>query len=534
MKLKLLSVLAALSLVLVFLPGMVPHAHAEESAPNARQAMSPDYDGGVINRHTDFNKDGYCDICPNHHLDHTYENSLWYADQTYHYPVCTVCEEYDETAGVLHSDEDENLFCDTCGQNVCKHAQDYVPTANGDGTHTGFCYTCSNTITEPCDKTYGQDWDETGHWDTCFCGYAFPDSAKKHTFQYKNCEKSIPAGHWLVCDNCYYECYEAHTKTIGTCGTCGNRLGTVYDVYVAGVGLNQGRYLDTTGHVTDTKPEGGYAYYKNGVLELNNFTNGDECGLWLDHADNAYYAAVFATKDLMLNLVGQNSLTSPATGYDEILDTSFYGDGLASVGDLTIQGPGSLTVSAANDGMRTEGDITISGGTVTVQSGNLGISGSSVTVSGGSVTVDALTLSALSARLGSVTITGDYLELTAGIDAVVTAKKGIAVEGDVALPKGVTVTMSETGSLIPMEVGTTLIIASPFSVELKGNILHLTKTPQGLTVLVAAYDSEGKLVALQVEDTPGEIVEITVTGETVSVFFLNAGSAPIRETLAVT
>ena len=114
-------------------------------------------------------------------------------------------------------------------------------------------------------------------------------------------------------------------------------------VYVGGVELPSGMYLavDST-EPTDTKPAGGYAYYENGVLTLNNYTYEGEGYLYYADSDEYnYYAAIYTDKAVTLILKGENSLTL----------TSEAGDGISAESDLTIDGSGSLNITSTGDGI---------------------------------------------------------------------------------------------------------------------------------------------------------------------------------------
>ena len=112
---------------------------------------------------------------------------------------------------------------------------------------------------------------------------------------------------------------------------------------------------------------------------------------------------------------------SPDTDDAENLDTT-------SLGNVTVSG-GTLTLTAANDGVQADGDLTISGGTfaVTANGGHTtaltddsasckGLkAGKTLTVSGGTFTVDSAD-DALHAN--DVTVSGGTLTLASGDDAV--------------------------------------------------------------------------------------------------------------------
>ena len=114
-------------------------------------------------------------------------------------------------------------------------------------------------------------------------------------------------------------------------------------VFVGGVELPGGMYLAVDSTVpTATKPQGGYAYYKDGVLTLNNYTYEGEGYLYYADSDEYnYYAAIYTDKAVTLILKGENSLTL----------TSEAGDGISAEGNLTIDGTGSLNITSTANGI---------------------------------------------------------------------------------------------------------------------------------------------------------------------------------------
>ncbi len=136
----------------------------------------------------------------------------------------------------------------------------------------------------------------------------------------------------------------------------------VYDLYVFGVGLDDGDYLSVGAtETTDTPPEqGGYAYYKDGVLTLNEV----EC-MTLGHkyevSPNYYsYAAIYSEKDLVIRLAGDVSIKS----------TYEYGEMIYVKGALSIIGDGTLAtdsyygITADTIAIDTPVDIVTAGGAI--------------------------------------------------------------------------------------------------------------------------------------------------------------------------
>ena len=481
--------------------------------------------------HADTDGNSYCDICNYEIHEHTYEYDIWYTEGGYHYPECDSCPHYDSEKGAqcvdllvdhvcdvchrytdwlcvdadndhvcdvcqreLHDlcvDADNDHDCDvqtcqrymrelcapsaegewicaSCGRNFCNHYIINTPVPNGDGTHTATCYYCG-TMTEDC-TAWHYDYDETTHTVFCECGYKI--GAEEHNYSWD--VRSL-TGHVVYCENCYHQSEPMpHTTQNGTCEICQMQVTPYEDVYVGGVGLKDGQYLDNSGNVTATQPQGGYAYYKDGVLELNGYVYAGHGFLWREFSSGEPEgAALYATKALILVLKGENSLQ--ITRPDMVEGSYNYGDGITSEQDLTVRGEGSLSIQVEDDGIQMDsGDVTIEGGTLTVSSGdhgfdlgdNITVTGGTVqmtagddgfnvsgdiTISGGSVTIDAED-NGLDSGDGSVEISGGTVEIRTedvnGIDAwedvvisggyitIEAGEMGIHTYGDVVISGG--------------------------------------------------------------------------------------------------
>ena len=134
-------------------------------------------------------------------------------------------------------------------------------------------------------------------------------------------------------------------------------LATTYnDVKVNGVSLGDGEYLTsnaaTAASISSTEPTTYVAWYKNGVLTLNNFTGKSNSGIVLQGAPAA---------DLIIKLIGNNTITP--------YDTGIQGNSAA----------GSITITADSD---SNGKLTIN--MPNSERSAFGINGSanSVTISG--------------------------------------------------------------------------------------------------------------------------------------------------------
>ena len=159
------------------------------------------------------------------------------------------------------------------------------------------------------------------------------------------------------------------------------RASVAYDVFIGGVALNDGDYLAVGATApTKEKPSGGYAYYSNHTLTLNNFTY-KGTGI-ITPLSSWEKALVFGQNLQTIHLVGTNSLV---------------GAGETSVGigveftDLTVTADegGSLSITNVGEGFIYVKAVNLSGGTVQLNTINGGITCGEFTVSGGSLTIEA-------------------------------------------------------------------------------------------------------------------------------------------------
>ena len=129
------------------------------------------------------------------------------------------------------------------------------------------------------------------------------------------------------------------------------RIAAGSEVYVAGVGMSDGDYLavDATA-VTTTKPSGGYAYYKDGTLTLNNYSYKGG-GYYYDYE----YTIIYSCNDLTINLVGSNTLEQTHGSSNAV-----WVEGAS----LTIGGDGTLVSTDDCYGLYAEVDVTVNGGTI--------------------------------------------------------------------------------------------------------------------------------------------------------------------------
>ncbi|MBO7151115.1 MAG: carbohydrate-binding domain-containing protein, partial [Clostridia bacterium] len=203
-------------------------------------------------------------------------------------------------------------------------------------------------------------------------------------------------------------------------------------VYVGGVGLFDGDYLKAGAtETTKVRPAaGGYAYFKDGVLTLKDYTFQGQGSVFEVYEDDGEiyesYALILASEDVIIELVGENKLTN---GYDD------YSYGIYGSGTVTIRGEGSLWLDTNDDGVYAK-HFVMESGTVTFISGDDAFIVDSLTVSGGTL----ISLSWYGVyRSQSVSITGGefyVLSLDDGEGEVAVCTESFTMDGGLLVIKG--------------------------------------------------------------------------------------------------
>jgi hypothetical protein len=173
-------------------------------------------------------------------------------------------------------------------------------------------------------------------------------------------------------------------------------------VYVAGIGMSSGDYLEVGATATTTTaPDDNYAYYADGVLTLHNYSYEGE--------ETYSGALIYSADDLLILLEGDNTLS-----YNGI----YSGYGISVKASLTLTegvDGGSLTVDT-KDGIYSADDLTIDGGEYTITAEYDGIDAKAAAVIMNSdVTIDAY--HAISSD-GNIVISNSTLDITAEYDSI--------------------------------------------------------------------------------------------------------------------
>lgn len=461
---------------------------------------------------TDENGDHTCDgencgekmewLCADENGDHTCDNEK--------------CQRHMKE---LCSSEEETIYCDVCDRNFCAH--DYLISCESldDGTHSGICDYCGEDVIEDC-YVWEYVYDEEKHYERCVCEYVLDEA--EHTFEEGYIYKTSVTGHWLGCDDCAFEKYEEHKFSEGEC-ICGTEEDEASDIYVGGKALENGEYIDNEGNITTRKPAGGYAYYKDGVLELNNYEFIGKGVYSLKNTDilEYQYAAVFATKDLTIKLVGKNTIVETST--DEM--EGVYGNSIFVIGDLTFEGEGRLNIPEGDDG------IEVHDGTVTIKEGHVKIG-----------TDDPVTDDGLDIKNGNLIIDGGYLK-------VHSEDHGADVNGEFIMKKGTAlITAGDDGLNIMRDIkvsgGQMRIDAEDYgfdseegSIFVSGGEIYMTTNDEDGFDSGKKIEISGGTIFVDAKEDCFEAQKVTITGGSLELvagkLAIDSGETVLDETMEV-
>ena len=254
-------------------------------------------------------------------------------------------------------------------------------------------------------------------------------------------------------------------------------------VYVGGVPLRDGQYLASdASEPTENLPEGGYAYYKDNVLTLNNFTTKDGIGYCHAYDDESAItdsALIYAADKISIRLIGENMLSASRTA------SNLYTRGIKSLEDLTILGDGSLTLFDVFYGICSDKDVTFASGNITIRSLDDAISAEN------NANIDHATLNLTSADdegidvIGNITVNGGTLTVYAEDNGLM-AEESILINGgtitvyanDDAIDAMIDVTV--TGGSLTIRADESAIVASGDVLISGGTILATTNASSAI------------------------------------------------------
>ena len=283
--------------------------------------------------------------------------------------------------------------------------------------------------------------------DTCYFGVYATLIGKKNTYTYDL--NSIKNNSYIGIAG-----YDVKFHSAAECDG-GARLRIVYSakkldkaVFIGDVKMTNGTYLANGATKTTTsKPSGGYAYYKDGVLTLNNFKY--EGAGYKYRPGYTFSTAIYCADDLTLSLQGENTLRLTGS------DASYK---CLSHGKLTVNGNGKLKVigaygllgyknividngviDAEGYGLASNGDAIINGGTLNfkAESTNRSVDiRGSITINGGNVTMSSETY-CIDSDTKMLTVNGGSVTLIGARKAVatksITVKNGLIIKASTTI-----------------------------------------------------------------------------------------------------
>ena len=190
-------------------------------------------------------------------------------------------------------------------------------------------------------------------------------------------------------------------------------------ISIDGRDINDGDYLSNDGKITKTAPKGGYAYYENGVLTLNNFK-------WIvdESPFNTDDSLLTLYRDIKMVLKGENELS-----YDNLYSGD-YKSVIGNPGDiseLTVEGDGSLTVKNGHYGFNV-GNVIFNGGSIYILSLDDSIITDSLVINGGNFRLVSMEDEAFD-------VTEDVV-INDGVIYVYAHDNGAEIEGDLYINGG--------------------------------------------------------------------------------------------------
>ena len=384
-------------------------------------------DGSTYMQLNDTDHAVYCDIC---------EKFLYYQEHTYENGICDKCGHCGHTGGYTYEiccEDEHDVYCAECGEYL-----DYAQHEDNGNYECKYCGMCAHNFNLNEEETGYRAYDEYSHGLYCkYCdeniGYTDHFDADNdgkcdecayligHEHIYTDAEYATPVYHTYGCELCEFVWEENHDYSAGSkCSECETSRDS--NVYLADIQLKNGYYVDNNGTVSKTKPDGGYAYYKNGKLTLNNFSYSSEGYMDIEGLP----VVICALRDLEIVIKGENEINSTD------------GNAIATfLADLTFSGDGKLMLSndVYSDTIAIRGgNITFKSGDITLKSGDNGVEtfnydeiASSIFVKGGKLTIESEEEGLHSDS--NITITGGEIDITNYDDESFDAYGGITITG---------------------------------------------------------------------------------------------------------
>ena len=299
------------------------------------------------------------------------------------------------------------------------------------------------------------------------------------------------------------------------------------EVYVGGVGMCDGDYLAVGATATQTtKPSGGYAYYKDGVLTLNNYSYE---GYGYDKGSSS--AIIYASNDIQIELVGSNNLTQK----------SYWNTACIAVNaNVSLTGEGTLNLKNATWGIDGTLNISIESGSLNIDNCELGIYsfGRKVIINGGNFEVNAIDCAVNGSK--GIEINGGrgiFRNTQEGVYSVLDSLDGTVTIDPSLIVMASTTADGELGEYVAANHDSyeKIVIAPAFTLTgsaTDGIKVKVEKLSGSATLIVAQYEG-GKMVDVQMQtvsvDNTYSFTGLThKTGCTYKAFLVNSTSyAPL-------
>ncbi|MBE6762564.1 MAG: carbohydrate-binding domain-containing protein [Ruminococcaceae bacterium] len=211
------------------------------------------------------------------------------------------------------------------------------------------------------------------------------------------------------------------------------------EVYVGGVGMNNGDYLPKGSQsTTKTKPSDRYAYYNNGVLTLHNYTY-QGLGVVLPGVYSYYSAAIISDKPLKIVVEGNCAIYAAGNSrYTQAI--YFKADDNTDNNSIVGDGNSVLQLSAPNEAIYSPDGISIKDARISIIGGETGIN-----VYGKFVVENSTII--INSTQAACHISGNLTVNNGNLNIISSENYGICVVGDLSLNA---VTANITGKYSPI------------------------------------------------------------------------------------
>lgn len=322
-------------------------------------------------------------------------------------------------------------------------------------------------------------------WDD---GYVYDGTHHRHVCLAADC--AIPAGH--PAHRALAGADYAPHSTEGSC-VCGYGADVTSTLYIDGIPLKSGQYLTAYGALTNEKPAtGGYAYFADGVLTLQDFVFSGKGTLDQTAETDEIFVLIYSTADLTVRLVGESCLN---------ISASEDGYGIVVEGDLEICGEAEATLSIVT----AYSAICVKGGDAVIRNATLQLHSEifcAIEVEEGSLSLENVTLTATAMAAirvtgGNATVKDGQLALLSRMDndALLVEEGSLLLENTLIDAIGSDAISTKNGD-ITVNGGTLRLFAINDGFDLTNGDLRLN----GATVIIEAGDHAIEIDYVEAEE----------------------------------